>query len=171
MDECCICRVQNYLYPIKCPGNHQYCLSCMKGMCMSSSPSVQIQPVQCPECRHKPARQHIRDICYDAGQIIKIPKEGLYQDIYSRPNVWIYEGRNNGWWYFDYDMQDILEAAWERDETSLDWYICGQKVHIDFINKQQVNINNNSVREIRRISIKDNNSALLIKGVAGMMPK
>lgn len=136
---------------------------------MSSSPSV--QPVQCPICRHRPDRKHIKDICQDAGQIMKIPGEELYQDINSRPYVWVYEGRNNGWWYFDYDMQDILEEAFIDDQTFIDWYICGQKIHIDLFNMQQTNNSNNAVRAIKRLSSNDDNSDLLIKGVAGMMPK
>jgi hypothetical protein len=112
----------------------------------------------------------MRYICEDSGQIMRIPNDDLYRGIHSRPNVWIYEGRNNGWWYYDYDMQDLLENAWNADDRPvfLDWYICGQKVHIDFFNMQQTNCN--AVRAIRRLNHKEIDG-LLIKGVAGMMPK
>lgn len=106
---------------------------------------------------------------------MKIPVEELFRDIHNRSYVWLYEGRNNGWWYYDYDMQDILEEAWHNGQTEdgvfLDWLICGQKVNIDLFNMQQTNSNNNAVRAIKRININDINSTdLLIKGVAGMMP-
>lgn len=127
----------------------------------------------CPECRHIPDRKHIRNLCQDTSHIAKIPAGGLYRDIMSRPAVWLYEGRNNGWWYYDNELQDILEETWREDETFIDWLICGQKVHIDLFNMQQTNLQNNAVRAIMRLTHKEiaASDSLLIKGVAGMMPK
>jgi len=135
---------------------------------MSGSPSS--QPLQCPLCRHIPDRKHIRNICYDAGQVLRIPEQGLYSDLQSRPYVWLYEGRNNGWWYYDYDMQDLLEEAWCEHRLSIDWLVCGQKTHFDLQGMQQTNLTNNAIRDIKRLAINDV-SGLLIKGVAGMMPE
>lgn len=168
MDECCLCRSKNHLYPMDCPGLHRYCLGCIKGLCISTSPSA--QPVKCPECRYRPDRKHIRNICNDAGQIQKISVPELYNDIDSRPYVWLYEGRNNGWWYYDYELQDELESAWKNGQASLSWYICGQSICIDFQRMIQENQTTGAVRAVQRLKRCDIDvCGLLIKGVAGMM--
>jgi hypothetical protein len=136
-------------------------------MCiLSTSPSG--QPAKCPQCRYQPDHKHVRNICRDAGKIRTIPKDDLFKE--DRPYIWLYEGRNNGWWYYDYELQDVLERAWDDGHSSIEWYICGQKVNIDFTSMKQINKVNNAVREIRRMA-KGDLDQLLIKGVGGMMPK
>jgi len=82
--------------------------------------------------------------------------------------MWIYEGRNNGWWYYDYDVQIVIETAW-KENKNLDWYMCGQMFHLDFTNMRQVNTTNNAIRSIKRVDHEEINSGkLLVKGVSGM---
>lgn len=147
--------------------------------------TITTRSVKCPQCRYQLDRDHIRNICEDTAKIMRIPEEQLYRNIHQRSHilgkcVWIYEGRNNGWWYYDYEMQDMLENAWlhfektksaeAEAEPAPEWYICGQRIYIDFENMEQINCNNNAVRAIRRVSTNDiDTCGLLIKGVAGMM--
>lgn len=168
--ECKICTSTNHMYPINCPGNHQYCLSCIKGMYMLSSPGI--KTILCPECRHVTDRKYIKRMCYDTGKIQRIDSDMLFNDINSQTHIWLYEGRNNGWWYYDYDMQDILETAYLKNETNIRWIICGQNINIDLINMLQTNENNSALRSVKRMSATNiRDSGMIIKGVAGMMPK
>lgn len=167
--HCCLCTMDNFLYPIDCPGHHHFCLTCIKCLCISGSPST--QPVQCPLCRHMPSRAHINNICTDSGKIYKVPRHKLYNDIHKRSKVWIYEGRNNGWWYYDLELQDVLDEAQDSNKTYLDWTICGQPVCFDFLNMKQTNTCSNAVRAIKYLSHDDIiREKLLIKGVSGMVP-
>ena len=174
MEECKICMTVNHLFPITCPGGHKYCLSCIKGLTLSSSPSSSRVPISCPECRFQPARTYIADICNDSAQIQQIDSVELYQKVEEKNYVWLYEGRNNGWWYFDYELQDSLEDAYKDkdEEPEFDWVICGQKITINFNDMEQHNAKNNAVRKVLRIKYDDvKNSGITVKGVAGMMPK
>jgi hypothetical protein len=83
----------------------------------------------------------------------------------GRDLLWIYEGRNNGWWYYEQELQDVLETSYKQGQFTVDWIICGQSVTIDLIGMTQTNAK--AVRDIRRIG-KDEICKYLIKGVAGM---
>jgi hypothetical protein len=83
-------------------------------------------------------------------------------DILSRPSVWIYEGRNNGWWYYDLPMQDLLEESWNAKELTVDT----TELIVDMKTMSQTTLSG-AVRAIRRISPVYDISGLLIKGVAG----
>ena len=94
-------------------------------------------------------------------------------DIQSRPFVWIYEGRNNGWWYYDFEMQDLLEEAWNAGELAIKTTTMSTSLTlvIDMRTMLQ-NGSNGSVRAIRRIatattSASTSSSDILIKGIAG----
>lgn len=167
--QCCLCTMDNFLYPIDCPGNHHFCLTCMKSLCISGSPTS--LPVQCPLCRHTPSRSHVNNICTDSGKIRKVSRSKLYRNIYKLTNVWIYEGRNNGWWYYDLELQNVLETAWNDDQTYLSWTICGQSVNFDFFNMTQTNTQSKAIRAIKRLTHEDIiRDDLLMKGVSGMVP-
>ena len=168
MEECSLCTSDNYLYPLECPGNHSYCLSCIKGLCLSSSPTAIVR-VQCPECRYTPSKKHLKVLCEDPSKVKKIPHDVLTEQVHNKRYIWIYEGRNNGWWYYDYEMQDILENAFIKNEFFLNWVTCGQKICIDFTNMIQTNIDNGAVRSIKRLSPQEIiKEQILVKGVAGM---
>jgi len=169
MEECKICMTVNHLFPIACPGGHKYCLSCIKGLSLSSSPSGR-GSISCPTCRHPLPRNYCNDICNDSRQIHEIDKTQLFENILNKDHIWLYEGRNNGWWCFDYEMQDMLEEAHNNEDQDFDWYICGQRIIIDFSTMEQHNTKNNAVRKIQRIKSEDIGT-LLIKGVGGMMPQ
>jgi len=79
--------------------------------------------------------------------------------------VWIYEGRNNGWWIYDRDVQDALIAG--KNDRYIEWMICGHIVHIDMGTKIQTNKVTKSKRFIKKITSADRNNYFL-KGVAGM---
>ena len=89
----------------------------------------------------------------------------------------MYEGRNNGWWYFDYELQDMLEQSYSEMDgsmstnTEFEWVICGQRIIIDFSTMEQYNTKNGAVRKVRRYPKDSIPDDVLVKGVAGMMPK
>lgn len=173
MDECNMCTMDNYLYPLECPGNHKYCLSCIKGMSLSSSPGrARPETFQCPECRYKITRRYIQCIYDTPNKILKV--DNVLNGLVSRPYVWLYEGRNNGWWCYNHEMQDIIEDAYLSNKDYVEWVVCGQKVKIDFIKRLQYNVDTDAIRAIQRISGNEINKGqsthdhLLIKGVGGM---
>jgi hypothetical protein len=180
MDECKVCMTVNHLFPITCPGGHQFCLSCIKGISLSSSPSTR-GVILCPICRFQPARNYCNDICNDSAQIHQIKEDELFKNINEsdtgRSFVWMYEGRNNGWWYFDYELQDMLEQSYsEMDNemsvnTEFEWVICGQRIIIDFSTMEQYNTKNSAVRKVKRFPKDNVPDDIVVKGVAGMMAK
>lgn len=164
MEECCLCTTTNHLYPLKCPGDHMYCLSCIKGIYLSST---LMNHFRCPECRHEPKRQHLIMLCEEPHRIKQISRETLLATIEEKPYVWLYEGRNNGWWYYDYDMQDILEDTYNSGKKILEWVVCGQKISLDLVNMIQTNNDNQAMRSIKR-TVPQATKNIIIKGVAGM---
>ena len=175
MDECKVCMTVNHLFPITCPGGHKFCLSCIKGISLSSSPSTRTI-ISCPICRYQPARNYCNDICNDSAQILQIDEDELFKNINEteRSFVWIYEGRNNGWWYYDYELQEMLEQAYldmDNGSTEFEWVICGQRIIIDFDSMEQRNTKNGAIRKVQRLPKDNIPDSLLIKGVGGMMPK
>jgi hypothetical protein len=165
MEECSLCTSLNHLYPMDCPGHHYYCLSCIKGMCLTSSTMTR---VQCPECRYVPQRKHLNALCEEPSKVKKIAKNDLVANVSKKTHIWIYEGRNNGWWYYDYEMQDILDETY-MDEMYLNWVVCGQKICIDFTNMIQINNDNKAVRRIRRLTPNELKlEGIIVKGVGGM---
>lgn len=163
--ECPVCYNASILYPLEC--DHQFCLSCIKALHLSGSPSSRIS-VQCPLCRTTVKRRYIQTLTETPERIRSVNLTDMVQSLLrNRSFVWIYEGRNNGWWYYNEEIQDLLQRAEARGEEVLQWCICGQSVHIDMVNNVQTNQCNGSVRDIKKISISET-SSYLIKGIAGM---
>ncbi len=164
-EECTMCYSTNILYPMDCCGNHTYCLLCIKGLCYSVSPTSK---VQCPACRGVAKRKYIKTVCESPEKIKQINIRNLIDNlILNRDTLWIYEGRNNGWWYYDKELQDILESAHLVGDTTISWVICGQAVTLDLHSMTQLNVENKAIRNIKRIE-KTHIYQYLIKGIAGM---
>lgn len=161
-----MCYSTNILYPMDC-AIHKYCLACIKGLCFSTSPSTNGK-VQCPTCRHVAGPSYIRAICESPNKIQPIDLDSITEGLLrGREFLWIYEGRNNGWWYYDKDIQDALEVAHGEGRHQLEWIICGQPVFIDFGDMIQLNEDNSAVRHVERVP-RSQLHLYLIKGIAGM---
>ena len=169
LQECPICYKDNVLYPSDCPGGHMFCLACIKGMCMSTSPTAIKTQVHCPLCRYVIKKSHIKDLCENPDKVKKVDIVTMIDELWNTSKsqkLWIYEGRNNGWWYYDRDVQEALSNL-QHTETELEWVICGQRVIIDIYSGTQVNQDNGAIRNIKNINRPDAVKYLL-KGIAGM---
>jgi hypothetical protein len=135
---CNICYSSELGWIGKCIRNHHVCMSCA---CSKV----------CPVC----------------NSVLELPSGlGLGLGL-GLGMVWLYEGRNNGWWYYGPDMQRILEKAYQVGKSKLSWYTCGQVLHIDLKSMQQINPSTDGVRRVIRIS-PEQHSLYLIKGTAGL---
>lgn len=170
--QCPLCAVDNYMYPTGCGNDdHIACITCLKGNAISRSPTTnidKISTIKCPYCTRPSSRSYYK-------QLNENPERVKNHDISKRVNhiisnydyIWLYQGRNNGWWLFDLELQDILTEKYQNSCFNFEWSICGQKMLYDFDNMMQINTHSQSVREIKRIST-DEIPLLLIKGVSGM---
>ena len=166
MEECLMCANVNHLYPLECDKGHTFCLSCVKGLCLSSSPTVDRS--LCPLCRTPISKKYIRTIVNQPEIIKKVNIEPqLTEYCQNNEYIWIYEGRNNGWWLYDSDIQDALEKAHTDHEDTVSWVICGQNIVIDVKNNIQQTERTGAERNISRIHRKDTKD-YLIKGWSGM---
>lgn len=143
-EECIICNVVTTLQELPC--KHKYCILCVKGI-INTKPTY--QPALCPVCR--------TEITTYSSPKITIPK-------HKYVFVWLYQGRNNGWWIFDDEMQEKLSLATE----SFTWLLSGQEIRFDIVNMIQENLETGSVRFIKRIHI-DDIDQYLIKGISGLI--
>jgi hypothetical protein len=90
------------------------------------------------------------------------------QDLKEISNFnWIYEGRNNGWWYYTPDIQRALDSAYETGKKTLTWFLrsCGQTITLNLEKMEQINPNTDGVRRIARLK---DPSCYLIKGIGGV---
>lgn len=98
-------------------------------------------------------------------ELLHLYGQELYNDI---PDIlWLYEGRNNGWWIYDFNHIKSMEEEYQKGLSSLNLYTYGTNLEIDFNSMQQKNTKNDALREIKRIKKSDLDN-YLIKGVAGM---
>ena len=155
--ECYICSNITFLYKLEC--GHEFCMSCIKRIYMDKISK------KCPSCRARISRQHFAKIIDFPENIRIIGNFDKYLSSYS--HIWLYKGRNIGWWIFDLEFQDILEKSYGKEEPNLILNICGNQVNIDFKQLIQRNTVNNSIRAIKRV-IKKDLSKLLVKGLSGM---
>ena len=140
-----------------------YCLACIKGLKFSTSPTTDGK-VHCPGCRHVPGRGHIRALLEEPDKVKKIQLDKMIKKLWEgHEYLWIYEGRNNGWWYYDTDIQESLSNT----DHTLELLICGQRVVIDVVNLLQRNRDTGARRNIIKIH-KSEMGDYLIKGIAGM---
>ena len=149
MEDCTICNFNRFQYEVPCC-NNILCLNCLKSV------------AKCPYCT-KPIPNDIKnDPC-----IMKRYGDELYAKL---PNyVWLYEGRNNGWWIYDYATIEMLEEEYAAKKSSAEVFICGFNMEIDFKTMQQINLENHAIRQVMRIKKEDvKTDGLLVKGVAGM---
>jgi hypothetical protein len=102
-----------------------------------------------------------------------IPISGLTVEI-SKCFRWIYEGRNNGWWFFEPELQRTLTQAYESGKKHISWYLrsCAQTIYLDLEKMEQTNPNTAGVRRIVYLEHEKHHPApapagYLIKGIGG----
>lgn len=171
MEQCAICHTKSFLYPAGCSDNHVACILCLKGITLSKSPpkygldSKYHSTVCCPFCgEHSPSNYY--SLLEEHVEFIKsfnIQSEiRCYQQNYKY--LWLYQGRNNGWWLFNNEMQKVLT---EKMPNNFKWLICGQTMEYNFKTMKQCNTQNGNIRLIKRIP-SDKLSTVLVKGISGM---
>lgn len=148
-EVCAIC-----LQPIKLGYNlqckHSFCYLCLKEAMLKSCNT-------CPLCRHS------IDLT-----IIENAKTSSNIHIDSNKSIWLYSGRNDGWWYYDTETDTIIEHAYQQfiihpDKSSIDITILGKSYTIDFNDMKQRSLY--ATRSIKRESEIDKSQ---IKGIAGL---
>ena len=169
--QCPLCAVDNYMYPTGCGNNeHVACITCLKGNAIVRSPTTNIDKlasIKCPYCTRSSARSYYTKLNENPEQIQRHNVSQRIEQISRNDYVWLYQGRNNGWWLFDLELQDLLTEKYEKSLFEFEWSICGQKMSYDFDNMLQTNTHSYSVREIKRITTSELKN-YLIKGVSGM---
>lgn len=147
MEECSICNTMSFLSEIPMC-KHKICLSCLKACNV------------CPFCRAKITEPSSR-VALGLEKLLKEMPRG-------QEFLWLYSGRNNGWWFYHFDLQTQIEKAYQKDNNgSINLLICGSNIKLDFHEGVQTNTVTGSQREI----IRWNRNALskLIKGVSGII--
>lgn len=179
---CTLCNIPNYLYPTGCSSNHECCIFCLKGLVLSCSPpNTNRSVISCPYCKRNSSPKYFR-------QLNEHPETIRNHNILDQLNIlhlkrdhhWLYSGRNNGWWYFNDELQTVLEKHYQKIDKDkkaaigcinecFTWMICGQQLEFDLVNMRQTNLESRSIRDIKRISSGQlEGNSLLIKGIAGM---
>lgn len=143
MEECIICNTITTLQALHC--KHKYCILCIKGFLNSN--------LKCPICRSS--------IDYNPQEI------SLSTHKYT--HLWLYQGRNDGWWIFDDELQERL-SFYHSINSAFIWSLSGQKIRFDVNNMVQENLDTQSVRYIKKIHVSDVNT-YLIKGISGIPAK
>uniref|UniRef100_A0A6C0J9J8 WWE domain-containing protein n=1 Tax=viral metagenome TaxID=1070528 RepID=A0A6C0J9J8_9ZZZZ len=174
MEICYLCQTLSFLYPTGCGNDeHEACMLCIKGTTLSRSPqsnnlrSVLKTEVECPYCMTKSSK-------YYMVKLEQTPKKIKEHDIKIAINrliaifdqLWLYQGRNNGWWLFNEEVHEQLEKFSKDINNKFEWVICGQTMEYDFKHMIQRNVKNGSVRCIKQIGINDIDNHV-IKGIAG----
>lgn len=155
---CAICYEDIHLeIELKC--KHTFCFLCIKAYKIK----INVNILDCPMCRTK----------IDWTEVDKIVKDYENNSKYK----WLFQGRNFGWWEYEKEQSDEIEIMYNKynkniqnkeDNEKYKLVICSNIYEIDFKDMLQINISNNSVREIKRIKNDDSNEDIFIKGVAGL---
>lgn len=150
--DCCICT-ENIELPYKTTCNHNFCYPCIKTSFMFGN-------LECPLCR----KSLPNDICDNAESDITIDTKNY---------CWIYSGRNEGYWYYTQDLNEIIEKSYIKYlddplQNLFDVMILNKKYIINFDDMVQIRSDNmNIIRKIVRID-ENNISQYNIKGVSGL---
>ena len=144
-NECCIC-LEKINLPITIPCKHKFCYLCLKRSYQHNS--------ACPLCRST-----------IPGYVISNAK--LEQKVEFSGIVWLYSGRNNGWWSYDPTMIEQVEQAYKQGDEEYSFELLGQKYVIDFDTMHQIQIASGVKRFVRRLD-KSQIEQEVLKGIAGL---
>jgi hypothetical protein len=121
----------------------------------------------CPACTAPITRTYFNTLSERPEKIRRIGQ--INEIIRDLEWVWLYEGRNIGWWIFDIEFQELLEESYDGGAGSVDISTGGVKITVNFHDMIQKNTHNSAVRKILRIQRGLlGTSRLTIKGIAGM---
>jgi len=166
VDKCIICQDDMH-NPIKLECNHSFCFSCIKGAMIQSG-------TECPLCRHKPSKGY-KDMIFKSPE--KLCQGITEASVINNTYVWIYSGKNCGWWYFEPKISEELDVLYDlhsKGKLTVDnnlVTICGYIFTFDFSSMEQSNKTNGAVRHIKRLSkdeLVEFKKANQIKGVCGI---
>lgn len=170
-DKCTVCYNIMYM-KVKLPCNHEFCLSCIKGIVIRVHRS---QKVKCPLC-NAPLPDALKYKIKNKPHLLsslKIDENQLNDlDVY-----WFYSGRDRGWWAYDIqhmiDIEDIYQKYinGESIDSINTLTICGMLFDFDFDNMKQSNQSNGGRRNIKRVEKHDIakfQKSGSIKGMAGV---
>jgi len=86
-------------------------------------------------------------------------------------NIWLYSGNKTGYWVFDKSYQKDIERNYinyktDNSKNNYELSIGKMKVILNFMTMKQISLNNNTLRNIKRIN-KSELDSVTIKGIAG----
>ena len=145
-DVCAICLdVLKLKYSVPC--KHSFCYLCIKRY-------TALKPV-CPLCRARIPLSIIEEASAEEGVTLEELK-----------GEWMYSGRNGGWWYYDSELDEIIEKKYREDPTSIfEMEIMGATYTIDLGSMKQT-APNHFIRSIKRSA--DQSDSDIVKGIAGL---
>jgi hypothetical protein len=167
IDDLCPVCLEKRVLGIELDCGHEFCFLCLKGSFDSGSQ-------KCPLCRddvtdRKYHDLRIKDIITDEKNILtKITKsdgDKLHTADLKCEYLWVYSGRNYGWWIFQNDIADTVEYLYKKylDDPSK-YNFEDYKIHIgskqflfDFEKSEQIRegFPRSLARVIRRIGSTD----------------
>jgi hypothetical protein len=159
MEECTVCANNTFLYPLDC--SHSFCMSCIKQICENNNR-------KCPGCTKKISKKYNKTLVNSPEKIKEIGLQSILKELEQDYQwLWLYKGRNVGWWLFDLAEQSLIEDSYQRGEAELPLMISGNEIVLKFGQMIQESHHSHSIRDLKRISVSDING-ILIKGISGM---
>ena len=144
-NECCIC-LEKINLPITLPCKHKFCYLCLK--------RAYSHNYTCPLCR-----------ATIPEYIINNAK--LEQKIDFGNIVWLYSGRNKGWWSYDPTITEQIEQAYQKGDEEYRFELLGKSYVIDFEQMSQIQSESGAKRFVRRLNKSEIDESIL-KGIAGL---
>ena len=155
-EDCVIC-LGKMVNSFTLPCDHTFCYMCLKRVAEDRKP--------CPLCNAL--------IPNFVLEKVKVSEESInLKDVVGK---WMYSGRNNGWWYYSPEHDEIIEEVWNMAKKyrpdslgsiSLNINILGRLYLIDF-DKMTQSADSGVIRNIKRVEKFDEGDDD-VKGISGI---
>ena len=161
--DCIICQ-EAMINPIELDCGHEYCYTCIKGTIINIG-------TECPLCR-KQISSKFKNLIFEAPEKLCKNLSHIETDY-----IWIYSGKDSGWWYFDSKSNDEVEHLYQlyhkqKLTPEINYLsICGLIFTFNFKKMEQINKKNKVVRHIQRLTQTELNDFMKnnqIKGICGI---
>ena len=154
-EACCVCK-EDFCLPSQLSCDHIVCFYCISQMIKYNKSDHQ-RFISCPLCRKHTT---IKDLTFPIRSNLT-------------PPVWIYQGRNNGWWVYDGINRQQIEKSYvsyvsNTDNNEIVISAGPYKYTINFKNMIQTSQYNGAQRNIFRVVDEGVFKSFLIKGISGI---